>query len=368
LDEKAVTRYIVAGHFGSTLSYATISKEISKALARWNMLAGTINFDDSYRGFDPVRIKEGDMASARLLCVSLPSHHIEQLAQHFGAARSVLYMSPNTDTLSAEAKRVSWAFGGLITPSQFCEDTLLRATGRLSERVPLGVGSPFLVVHKSNARRLAARLDGPPKILHMSTDGFLPGRKGTEALIDGIYLARPSLPPGTKFTFHLLPKIQFDVRTLVAERGLDDIIDVVAGNARGVTDDELVSLISEHDVVIQPSRCEGYGITQLLPLAMGTPLVTTFSTGMTEFLYHFRGCWMPVRHDAMALLSGEDGMSPKIAPGELAEVLTLAASRTMRESALHYQSLVTDQSRFSWQWSECADRWLDAMETSFSHR
>ena len=362
-----MTRYVVAGHFGSTLSYATISKEVSRALAARGILAGTINFDDKYVGFDAVQCSSEEMQTAKLLAITLPAHHVEQLAEFFGADRSVLYMSPNTDTLSPEAKRVSWAFGGIITPSQFCEDTVLRATGRLSGRVPLGVSEKFCAAHGDVADRLAARLDEPPRFLHMSTDGFLPGRKGTETLINAISIVRGRLPPGTTFTFHVLPSTQFDVRSMCAERGVDDLVDVRTGNSRGVSDDELLSLIADHDVVVQPSRCEGYGITQLLPLVLGVPLMSTFATGMADFLYHFRGCWMPVRHCQMAQLAGEDGLSPVIAPGEIATLLCLSASRTMRESALSYQKMIPSEKRAFWRWSECANRWIEPMEESFSH-
>lgn len=363
-----MNRYVVAGHFGSTLSYATISKEVSKALARRGLLAGTVNFDDKYVDFESPSGTAEDIAEARLLGITLPSHHIEQMAEHFGTERSILYMSPNTDTLSKEAARAAWAFGGVITPSQFCEDTVLRATGRLSGRVPLGVGEAFLRSHSSVTERLVSRLDAPPKFLHMSTDGFLPGRKGTESLINGIFLAKGRLPEGTKFTFHVLPAIQFDVRAMCAEREIGDMVTVVAGKSRGITDQELVELISDHDVVVQPSRCEGYGITQLLPLVMGVPLLTTYCTGMADFLYHFRGCWMPVRHGGMAALAGEEGLAPQISPGEIAELLVLGSSRTMRESAMSYQSLITHEKRSSWLWSECADRWIDAIEESLQHR
>lgn len=362
-----MSRYVVAGHFGSTLSYATISKEVSKALARRGLLAGTVNFDDTYVDFESPKSTAEDIAEARLLGITLPSHHIEQMAEHFGAERSVLYMSPNTDTLSKEATRAAWAFGGVITPSQFCEDTVLRATGRLSGRVPLGVGEAFLRAHPTVTERLISRLEMPPKFLHMSTDGFLPGRKGTESLINGISLAKDRLPEGTKFTFHVLPSIQFDVRAMCAEREISDLVTVVTGKSRGITDEELVALIADHDVVVQPSRCEGYGITQLLPLVMGVPLLTTCCTGMADFLYHFRGCWMPVRHSGMAVLAGEDGLAPQIAPGEISELLVLSASRTMRESALSYQSLISHEKRASWLWSACADRWIDAIEESFQH-
>lgn len=362
-----MNRYVVAGHFGSTLSYATITKEICKALSRRGLLAATINFDDKYVGFDAVRMTEDALNTARLLAVTLPSHHIEQLAEFFGAQRSVLYMSPNTDTLSDDAKRTSWAFGGSITPSQFCEDTVLRATGRLSGRVPLGVGEPFVKAYEHTSDRLAERIDQPPRILHMSTDGYLPGRKGTETLINAIAIARGRLPEGTRFTFHVLPSIQFDVRSMCTEQQIDDLVTVAAGNSRGVSDEELVELISGHDLVIQPSRCEGYGITQLLPLVMGVPLLTTCATGMAEFLYHFRGCWMPIRHCQMAPLAGEDGLAPAVAPGEIAALLPLAASRTMRESAMTYQSLISREKRASWLWSECSDRWIEAIEESFKH-
>lgn len=360
--------YVVAGHFGSTLSYATISREVSKALQKRGLLAGTINFDDKYVDFEPPANTPEGIAQSRLLGITLPSHHIEQLAEYFGSERSVLYMSPNTDALSREARRAAWAFGGVITPSQFCEDTVLRMTGRLSGRVPLGVGEAFLRAHPAVTERLVSRLDNAPRFLHMSTDGFLPGRKGTEALINGISLARDRLPEGTSFTFHVLPSIQFDVRAMCAEREISDLVTVVAGKPRGITDDELVSLISEHDVVVQPSRCEGYGITQLLPLVMGVPLVTTCCTGMADFLYHFRGCWMPVRPDAIAPLSGEDGYAPRVSEGEISELLVLCASRTMRESAIGYQSLIPHEKRASWLWSDCADQWIDAIDDSLNHR
>ena len=84
-----MNRYVVAGHFGSTLSYATITKEICKALSRRGLLAATINFDDKYVEFDAVRMTEDALNTERLLAVTLPSHHIEQLAEFFGAQRSV---------------------------------------------------------------------------------------------------------------------------------------------------------------------------------------------------------------------------------------------------------------------------------------
>lgn len=367
MGEVNVTQYVVAGHFGSMLSYATITKEVCKGLARRGMLAGTINFDDKYLGFEHVRVTQEAMDNARLLAITLPSHHISQLAEHFGSHRSVLYMSPNTDTLSDDANRASWSFGGIVTPSQFCEDTVLRATGKLSGRVPLGVGEPLVAAHESVTQALRARLDAPPRFLHMSTDGFLPGRKGTETLITAIAMARDALPPGTRFTFHVLPSVQFVIRSICEEQHIEDLVTVVPGNKRGVSDEELAELIGDHDVVVQPSRCEGYGITQLLPLTMGVPLLTTCSTGMAEFLYQFRGCWMPIRHCQMSKLEGEEGLCPDVAPGEISALLPLVASRTMRESALTYQSMISREKRASWLWSACADRWIDAIEESFQH-
>lgn len=362
------THYIVAGHFGSTLSYATIAKNVAAGLAARGQLSGTINFDDDYLGFDAVPVPNGEMARARLLCITLPEHHAEQLAEFVGADRSILYMSPNTDTLSAEAQRVSWAFGGIVTPSEFCEYTVMRCTGRVSERVPLGVAVEYVRAFVDVPDALCEREGTPPRILHMSTDGFLPGRKGTDVLLDAITLARGRLPSGAKFTFHVQPSTQFDVRSAVIGRELDDLVEVVPGSPKGLPDSELVTLIAAHDLVVQPSRCEGLGITQLLPLVMGVPLVTTHATGMADFLRDFPGCWMPVRHSSMAVLEGEAGLAPQLDPGELADVLALATSRTMRESMLRYQTLVPSAVRLSWQWPECTPRWLTAMDKSLTHR
>lgn len=361
-------RYIVAGHFGSTLSYATIAKNVSLGLASRGMLAGTINFDDAYLDFDHVSASAADMASARLLCVTLPGHHAEQLAEFVGEDRSILYMSPNTDSLSAEAQRASWAFGGIVTPSAFCEHTVMRCTGRVSERVPLGVAPDFALAFGDTAEKVLDGLGSPPRILHMSTDGFLPGRKGTDVLLDAIGLAMPRLPEGSKFTLHVLPSVQFDVRSMSIKRGLLGSVEVVAGSAKGLSDGELVALIAAHDLVVQPSRCEGFGITQLLPLVLGVPLATTFATGMTDFLTQFPGCWMPIRHSTMLPLAGEDGLSPELSPGEVADALVLAASRTMRESMLRYQARVPASVRLRWQWHECTDRWISAMNNSLTHR
>lgn len=361
-------RYIVAGHFGTTLSYATITKNVAAGLAARGQLSGTINFDDDYLGFDAVPVPSGDTACARLLCITLPEHHAEQLAEAMGADRSILYMSPNTDTLSTEAQRVSWAFGGIVTPSEFCEYTILRCTGRVSVHVPLGVATEYVQAFVNVPAALCERERTPLRILHMSTDGFLPGRKGTDALLNAVMLARDRLPVKSRFTFHVLPSIQFEVRSAVLTRKLDDLIEVVSGNPKGLSDNELVALIAAHDLVVQPSRCEGLGITQLLPLVMGVPLITTHATGTTDFLRDFPGCWMPVRHSSMALLEGESGLAPQLNPGELADVLVLATSRTMRESMLRYQTLVPTATRLRWQWSECTERWLTAMNDSLTHR
>jgi len=359
-------RYIVAGHFGSSLSYATIAKRVSEMLRFGELLAGTINFDDSYAGFERVPTSDEDMKNARLLCITLPAHHAEQLADHFGADRSILYMSPNTDSLDQEAQRVSWAFGGIVQPSSFCEYTILRCTGRVSNYVPLGVADEFADAFEATLAELRVRIDDAPHFLHMSTDGFLPGRKGTDVLLDAISLARHRLPIGCKFTIHVLPSIEFDVRIACADRELSDMVTVVAGKGRGLSDDELVKLIAAHDIVVQPSRCEGFGITQLLPLVLGVPLLTTHATGMSDFLPSFPGCWMPIRHASMETLVGEEGLAPQISPGELADVMVLAASRVMRESMLRYQTLVP--TRRECLWSECAPHWLHAMADSLNHR
>lgn len=360
--------YIVAGHFGTTLSYATIAKRICAGLSARGMLAGTINFDDSYSAdFQPVRFTDEQMQTARFLCVTLPGPHAEQLAQYARSDRSILYMSPNTDDLDSEALRVSWAFGGLITPSRFCEYTVLRCTGRVSARVPLGVDAMFADAAAGNLLALRNRLDAPPRILHMSTDGFLPGRKGTDALLDGLVRAKDKLPEGTEVTIHTLPSIQFDVRSECAERDLSDLVNVVAGNKRGLSDEALLALISAHDLVVQPSRCEGFGITQLLALVAGVPLVTTHATGMAEFLGHFRGCWLPLRHGAVRSLAGEEGAAPDTSGSEVAGVLALATSRTMRDMMLQYQSRIGEDARAKWTWANCIDQWTRAMDESLTN-
>ena len=74
------------------------------------------------------------------------------------------------------------------------------------------------------------------------------------------------------------------------------------------------------------------------------------------------------RHNAMAVLAGEDGLAPQVDPGEIAELLVISASRTMRASALSYQSLISSEKRESWLWSSCTDRWIEAIEESLTHR
>lgn len=356
--------YVVAGHFGSSLSYATIAKRVAEMLRERGRLAGTMNFDDRYEGFASVGATKESMRSARILCITTPGHHAEQLAEWMGFENSILFLSPNTDELDEQAVRVSTAFGGIVVPSRYCEYTVLRSTGRVSVRVPLGVSESFARASSSLIRSRAERIEAkePIKVLHMSTDGFLPGRKGTEPLIQAISICRDRLPQGIRFTFHVLPSIRLQVRALALEYDVSDLIDIVSAGERGMSDGQLLELISKHDLIVQPSRSEGFGMTQLMSLVSGVPLVTTFATGTSDFLDDFRGCWRPIRHTALGPIAGEQGMAPYSDPGEIADILFIACQESERKSMLNAQRRNT--SRFIWTWEFNVQNWIAAMHDS----
>jgi len=288
----------------------------------------------------------------------------------YGADRVAVFASPNTDCMGREQTQFCAGVGRIFAPSQWCARTVWRSASKHGRTigdqvrvVPLGVSPAYLGTDDVHARRgtrtwVAGRL-APRKLLHVATDHAWPGRKGTEELIGAWAMVahHPALA-GARLTIHAPRGVYEHIHYLVAHHKVFETVDIEFPQATGSPDDELAKLYADHDLLVLPPRCEGYGMMILAGLMNEIPLVTVRMTGQEDFLGHFAG-WTAVPVGlAYEPLAYEEGLAPVVDTDHLATTLVLAASG--------YGHLLTEASKNReeakhWTWPAMHVRWVEAI-------
>lgn len=273
------------GHFSGWSSYPTVCR----ALARWLVSQGVDLLCVNLRLEEPegcegleVDICAGDRAGPVGLLFGEPTH-LERCARH---ERMILYSVCDVDTIPDYWVTYLNRADQVLTPSRWCE-TVFRKCGvnRPIGLVPHGVDVAF-----AGAR---TRLDPhrPVRLLHMASSQY--ARKGTQELVDAC--AR------------LAGEVAFELTV----RGPD---------ARPLPPAGVVALFDAHDILVQPSRAEGWGMTPLEARVAGLPVVTTSATGHADH----EGPGVPgTRHVRAGLFApcGPTGRAPSIDVEHLSGVL-----------------------------------------------
>lgn len=370
----------IVGHFGSRFSYATHAVELSRRLAREELLGTCHNLDEvaleDYRdlsehlrfGLPPATGEPTPPPSKSAILITAPTEAIEGFASVY--ERAALFVCPNTDRLSEEALRAARCFDELITPSTYCREVLFQSLLQGAPNPPtkrtsfailgLGAHDVFLEGRRDAERRRAQRRhrNRSPRFVHFTSDGFWPGRKGTEELLeawptiwDAIGDEKAAFP---ELVIHCTRAL-YDTLSYAIEDRLQALRDAgrssdgapyhyvsvrCGASPRGVMPSTLFELMADADLVVQPSRSEGFGMIQLSALVAGIPLATTCQSGHRDFLSCFeRGQdWELIRPaleaDAeaqgrvtMAPLEGEPGLAPALDPELLAEDVIHAWNR-----------------------------------------
>lgn len=137
-----------------------------------------------------------------------------------------------------------------------------------------------------------------------------------------------------------------DLRSEVANAGIANV-SFVNGE---LTDSDLVHLYNACDLLLFPSRAEGWGLPLIEAVAAGLPVATTFYSGHTEFLAPVKDKVGILQHSMVPM--GQNGINGEWA---CADADTIAAQLVaMRENQAKYEASALEAStyirrHFSWQ-------------------
>lgn len=349
----------IVGHFGTMHSYASVAGRVAEALRHEGMLGRVINLDpalhDRWRS-----VAEDPRDGTHVLVIAVPHHYLSSFPEQRGRDRSAIFISPNTTEMDKEYLTTIAKFGTVIAPSRFCLRALddIENSDFVASVLPLG--SP--VPSDSKQRWLRAQcVQGSPCLtaVHFTSDFAWPGRKGTEELIEAWAHVRPH----AKLVIHGPSALQKGVLYKIADHDLSDDVVFRCGEARGESDESLSRLYEEADLVISPSRCEGYGMMISGALVAGVPLLTTCNTGHAEFLVDWPGRWMCIPSPFDAPLAYENGMAPVVDVGLLGACLDRGLNR-LNVHAMQVRNSMDFERQGNWgTWEWALPQWIEKLRT-----
>ena len=355
----------IVGHFGTTFSYATVGSRVARALMAEDMLGRVTNLDptwhDSHVGLKDRPNKQG----SHVVLFTPPHHYIDVFAGTYGRENAAIFMSPNTDELHIEHSTTCSKFGLAIAPSDWCARTVRKHSPDVDVVIlPLGVGEVCAEDRESmidmRFRKITSPI--PARAVHFSTDQSWPGRKGTEELIEAWALADIS-PSDGGLMLHVPPAISRDVMHAVRDAGIHKTVEVATADAKGT--DQIEWAVNQADLIIAPSRCEGFGMMFLSALVSGVPLLCTYNTGQVDFLKH-SPAWLGVPSGELQPMSMEVGLAPTVDVRALANAIGVAVTENAREQMLDKSASFfnTDPEWGLWrlalpEWTEQLKKWTE---------
>lgn len=349
----------IVGHFGTAFSYATVASNVARTLEQMGLLGRVSNLDATWSDdFFDLQEAATRPQSTNVFVVTAPHVYMASYPVQYGRERSAIFMSPNTRTLSPEHARTCAKFSTAFCPSTFCAETVATALadmrGIATRAIPLSLGAEGPPSGRFTAIESKLTRKGRVRALHFSTDQWWPGRKGTEELLQAWSIARPD----ADLVLHIPPSLEVDARYLIRDLDLDGKVETEVAEAMGDST-ALLGLIEAADMVIQPSRCEGFGIVLLTALVAGTPLICPYTTGQVDFLSEFDG-WVPVPTFGDSELAGEEGLAPVIAIRPFANVLNVAVTREACNKML-VSARAESVTALGWTWSAVLDKWAEGL-------
>lgn len=353
----------VVGHFGSRFSYATVGAQVCRALEAAKRLGSVTNMDERWLDdyVDIMHARDRPTGTHLLMIADAQTWLFDAYSQKYDPQRISVFSSPNTDTMDEERVRVLSRTGLVLVPSKWCESSVRAASARWDvpppawmTRVPLGVSERFMTVPQARTRGERIRF------VHFVTDFAWPGRKGTEELLIGWSRAQRAMDDRAELLLHVPVQIYESVHYSVEDLGLQNVT-IQLASERGITESEIALMYEQTDVLVQPSRCEGFGLMILAGCVSQTPMITTYATGQSDFLYELRG-WLGVamsdRHVPLAM---EEGGAPVVEPDAVATALVAATCSPVLDH-LRREAARNEERAMQWCWGFAMGEWLDALE------
>jgi glycosyltransferase involved in cell wall biosynthesis len=350
----------IVGHFGTEFSYATVASNVAHALEERGLLGVASNLDPKWH---PKHKWLADQTmrgrGTHVVLFTPPHHYIDAYSQSYGRDRSAIFMSPNTDTLSDEHALTCSQFSLVLCPSAWCRRVVERAVPEADTAVvPLGVDAELWSQELSDARFNRLSEGEKPVLLHLSSDQFWPGRKGTEELLKAWSIS--SARDVATLLLHVPPALLVPATYLLRHLDLEDSVEVISGELRGGAS-SMRNLFGRADLLVAPSRCEGFGIMLLSAIYAGLPLLSTFNTGHADFLAQAPGGWFGVPTRDAGPLPGETGQAPIVEPEALAASLNVAVAQHALLRLMWTNSWRGDEA-LTWsprarEWARVIERW-----------
>jgi glycosyltransferase involved in cell wall biosynthesis len=247
----------------------------------------------------------------------------------------------------------SCGFDGVLTPSHWGKSVI-------EESATSGFGTPVHVVRHgvsvNHKRRDMEGLKESRKVmlLHMCNSSI--ERKGTRELLR----AFSKWDKRDKASLGIVCN-PMDVAILksYASDGVQ-IISRINGSPEVVSD-----LYSTADLVVQPSRAEGFGLVPLEALACGTPVAMTLVTGHNEYAFDKSGSKrtgvIEIEHGPMKSVEYDPGGA---AATVSADGIIAALDRFMerRDHFAQQAALALDEVALKWSWGFQTRRFLERVE------
>ena len=237
----------------------------------------------------------------------------------------------------------------IITPSNWGKEVLeAQEPGCVAHVVPHGVGKKFAEFRRGEAQT-RERDKGLLRFLHVASTTA--ERKGTMELLTAWEKLMASSFAGslTIMTDHS------GMRHLSRQR-IPSGVTLVSAHPR---DDEMPAFMSGFDVVVQPSRAEGFGIVPLEAACLGLPVVMTTCTGHSQFaatIVH-----VPVAHGDLEPISDYEGsMAPSVSPAAIFDAIVEMRRHFQAHSleAWNRRAMVYDL----WSWGSSLQQFVENME------
>ena len=352
----------IVGHFGSRFSYATVGAYVCRALEAAGRLGSVTNLDETWMEdyADIERAQDRPTNQHVLMMVDVQAWIFDAYAQKYAPQNIAIFSSPNTDALDAERSKIANECGLVLVPSRWCERAVQKGTKSLGgapqwlSRVPLGVSSRFMDV--PSRRKSGSRV----RCMHFATDFSWPGRKGTEELLLAWGRAQDAMGDRVELRVHVPMQIYESVHYAVQDLNLQNV-SIEMADDRGVTEDALAQMYEEVDVLIQPSRCDGFGLMILAACVSQTPLVTTYVTGQVDYLSEMRGWHAAATCDRYTSFANEEGSAPVVEPDVLATCLVSIACAPVLDH-MRKQARRNEERAMQWCWEFAMGEWLDVLE------
>lgn len=319
------TQLQLYGQFHDWCSFSTVSRGIARAFKRNFVSVGIYETGTMVPSYIDAQfpIVVDSMASVGL-AIAYPPRGIGWLEGHeFGVLASVCEANQiPMEWVTACAK------ADLITvPSEFC-----KAAFEYS-----GVRTPIVVVHHgvdertfTGHIRTVARPDTAIRLLHVSGAVSFPQRKGTPQLLIAFKNLLKDYP-----TLQLLLKMPNleQLRKGISSLDIDANVKILPNASFDPT--TMRQLYESVDLVVQPSRGEGFGMCPLEARCAGTPVVLTNVTGHRE---HFApGVDTEVetgRPELLKTQGNEIGSCPTVSVEAVEAALRIAIEDLPRRKAL----------------------------------